>query len=178
MASFVDNNVKSYEAGEAIGAYIRVKKSGDTVVAAGVGEIGIGVTLANVALGDAVTVRLFNGYGTVFMVAAGAITKNAAVYPLAAGKTDDAQDGTAGGAPIGYAEEAATASGDVIEVLLRGHISSGPLASASQAAVVTTAPTNTTPYGFSTSAQAAALVTLVNQIRSDLITAGIIKGAA
>lgn len=51
-------------------------------------------------------------------------------------------------------------------------------ASASQAAVVTTAPTNSTPYGFSTSAQALAIVTLVNELRAELVLLGLIKGAA
>lgn len=54
----------------------------------------------------------------------------------------------------------------------------GVLASANQAAVTTTAATSTTPYGFSTTTQANAIVTLVNQLRSDLITAGTIKGSA
>lgn len=51
-------------------------------------------------------------------------------------------------------------------------------ASANQAAVATTGATNVTPYGFTTAAQADAIVTLVNQLRSDLVAAGIIKGAA
>lgn len=54
----------------------------------------------------------------------------------------------------------------------------GMRASAAQAAVVTTAPTSTSPYGFETAAQAAAIVTLVNELRTSLIHAGIIKGAA
>lgn len=58
--------------------------------------------------------------------------------------------------------------------------------------VVTTAATSTSPYGFATAAQGDAIVaavnsliarvaadtTLVNQIRSDLVTLGIIKGSA
>jgi len=58
--------------------------------------------------------------------------------------------------------------------------------------VVTTAATSTTPYGFTTSTQADAIVaavnslisrvsadvTLTNQVRSDLVTLGIIKGSA
>lgn len=49
--------------------------------------------------------------------------------------------------------------------------------SASQAAVATTAPTQTSPWGFSTSAQAAALITLVNEIRAMLVERGDIKGS-
>lgn len=51
-------------------------------------------------------------------------------------------------------------------------------AGAAQAAVATTAPTNSSPYGFASSAQAAALVTLVNELRAALVEKGIIKGAA
>lgn len=48
---------------------------------------------------------------------------------------------------------------------------------ASQAAVVTTAPTNSSPYGYATSAQAAAIVTLVNELRAALVAVGLIAGA-
>lgn len=51
-------------------------------------------------------------------------------------------------------------------------------AGAAQAAVATTAPTNISPYGFSTSAQAAALVTLVNEIRATMVEKGLMKGSA
>lgn len=49
--------------------------------------------------------------------------------------------------------------------------------SASEAAVATTGATTTTPYGFSTSTQANAIVTLVNQLRADLVALGLIKGS-
>jgi hypothetical protein len=49
---------------------------------------------------------------------------------------------------------------------------------AAQAAVSTTAATSTTPYGFSTSTQADAIVTLVNELRAACVAFGIIKGAA
>lgn len=51
-------------------------------------------------------------------------------------------------------------------------------ASADQAAVATTGATNTTPYGFTTAAQANAVVTLVNELRAALVEKGLIKGAA
>lgn len=47
-----------------------------------------------------------------------------------------------------------------------------------QSAVATTASTTTTPYGYTTSAQAEGVVTLLNQIRSDLVTLGLLKGSA
>lgn len=49
--------------------------------------------------------------------------------------------------------------------------------SAGQAAVVTTAATQSTPYGFATQAQADAIVTLVNALRTALVNLGLIAGA-
>ena len=51
-------------------------------------------------------------------------------------------------------------------------------AASSQAAVATTGSTNTSPYGYTTSAQADAIVTLVNEIRAVLVAAGLMKGSA
>ncbi len=45
-------------------------------------------------------------------------------------------------------------------------------AGAAQAAVATTAATNTTPYGYTTAAQADAIVALVNEIRATLVEKG------
>ena len=50
-------------------------------------------------------------------------------------------------------------------------------ASASQAAVTTTAATSSTPFGY-TEAQANAIVTLVNEIRDVLVELGLMKGEA
>jgi hypothetical protein len=47
-----------------------------------------------------------------------------------------------------------------------------------QAAVATTAPTQTTPFGYTTSAQATAIFTLLNEIRATLVEKGLMKGAA
>ena len=54
----------------------------------------------------------------------------------------------------------------------------GVRASADQAAVITTGATSTTPFGFATAAQADAIVTLINELRTSCIAARIIKGAA
>jgi hypothetical protein len=51
-------------------------------------------------------------------------------------------------------------------------------ASASQAAVSATAATQTTPWGFSTAAQADGIITLLNAIRAALVAHGLIKGSA
>ena len=49
---------------------------------------------------------------------------------------------------------------------------------AAQAAVATTAATNTTPYGYSTAAQADGIITLLNEIRTVLVNTGLMKGSA
>ena len=51
-------------------------------------------------------------------------------------------------------------------------------AGAAQAATATTASTNVAPYGYTTSAQADAIVTLVNEIRATLVEKGLMKGGA
>ncbi len=51
-------------------------------------------------------------------------------------------------------------------------------AGAAQAAVATTASTPTTPYGYTTAAQADAIVTLVNELRAWAVAQGAIKGSA
>ncbi len=48
---------------------------------------------------------------------------------------------------------------------------------AAQAAVATTGATNSSPYGYTTAAQADAIVTLVNEIRAALVAKGLIAGA-
>lgn len=64
---------------------------------------------------------------------------------------------------------------------LVGFFGTSPIAKrgvAAQAIVTTTAATTSTPYGFSTAAQADAIVTLVNELRATLIAYGLIKGSA
>lgn len=50
-------------------------------------------------------------------------------------------------------------------------------AGAAQASVATTAPTNSSPYGF-TQAQATAIIALLNEIQAALVEKGLIKGSA
>lgn len=49
---------------------------------------------------------------------------------------------------------------------------------AAQGAASATAATTTSPWGFSTSTQADAIVALVNKLRLDLVALGLIKGSA
>ena len=64
------------------------------------------------------------------------------------------------------------------KVALYGATPVAQRAGATQVAVTTTAATTTTPYGFSTSTQANAIVALVNELRASLVALGAIKGAA
>ena len=116
MNSFTTNGPVTCVAGEALEKYRQVKLDGNgtrTVVYADAGEAGIGVTLAKVAAGDSVGVRLWNAEGTIVVCAGGAVAAEAAVYSAADGKTDDVASGTS----IGTAFEAASADGDLIEII-------------------------------------------------------------
>lgn len=114
MSQFVDGNTKSFTASTAIAKYLRVALSAGQLIAAGaaVPEIGT-LEDASFAAGDVRAVRLRSAAGTVKMVASGAITAGAYCFGAASGKIS----ASAGGTPIGIALEAASADGDVIEVL-------------------------------------------------------------
>ncbi len=74
---------------------------------------GVGVNDFVVASGDLCTVNLFNGNGSVEVVALTAFAVGATIYPAAGGKVDDAVSGV----PLGTALQAATADGDIIEII-------------------------------------------------------------
>lgn len=100
----------------AIAAYKRVKFSGGKVAEAGLTDNDVGtLDYAALAADEYVAMNLRNKPGTVFMVAAGAISLHADVYTAASGKI------SATAAPTSYkrgkALQAATADGDVIPVL-------------------------------------------------------------
>lgn len=132
MSQTNDTSMLNAIAGEALGKYVRVKPSVGssvtspiTVVAAGVGERGIGVTRAAVASGEKIAITLYNKQGTIFMVSAAAITALANVYPAASGQATS----TASGIALGQALYAATGSGQVIEVLPAMHLDFSDVAS-------------------------------------------------
>jgi hypothetical protein len=113
-----NSGLRTFIAGEDLGENIRVKiESGTTmdppeVVAAGAGEQHIGVTQFAVSDGTAVTVKITATPGTVEVVAADSFSRGAVLYGAASGKVSD----TASGSSIGIAVEAATATGDIIEM--------------------------------------------------------------
>lgn len=105
-------------AGEALAAYRLVIPSSETVVYcdATLGHMPIGATTYGVASGDDASITLLSPDRTIQLETAGAIAQFARVYPAADGKIV-ALPATGGLKPCGIAMAAATASGDIIEVL-------------------------------------------------------------
>lgn len=115
MSQQVNGPEVTMQAGEDLIAYRRVKISGSTVVYADAGDPGIGVVQAAVDYSEDANacIRLDNTAGSSKMTADGAITAGAAVYPADDGKISASINGES----IGNALEAATADGDIIEVM-------------------------------------------------------------
>jgi hypothetical protein len=115
----IDGNNRTFTAGEALAAKRRVKiKSGTTttppeVVYADAGEQHIGITEYAAASGADVTVRLRTAAGTFECEAADSFAVGAVLYGANDGKISDSSSGSA----LGVALEAATAAGDLVEVL-------------------------------------------------------------
>lgn len=120
MGQYIDGNTKTFTAGAALAKHTRVKFSSGKMVAAGDDEKEIGTVVDAVfADGDPVTVRLVTANGTTQMIAAGAIAQGATVHTAADGEINDTQ--ATGAFIVGVALEAATADGDVIEILRNSH---------------------------------------------------------
>lgn len=114
MSQFVNTPTRTFEAGAAIGQYIRVKLVAGVLQVAAAADYGIGVTEEEAfAAGQKIAVRLWSAQGTMKMKAGAAITAGAEVRPAASGKIDDA--GTT--PPLGIAFEAASGDGSIIEVV-------------------------------------------------------------
>lgn len=114
---FTEDGTKTFIADEAIAQYARVKFDSDgRVTTAGLADQDIGVAmLAAAAAGDAIPVKFRNAPGTVPMIAIEALAVGALVYTEASGKIQDTAASTA--YLVGRALEAATADGDIIEVV-------------------------------------------------------------
>jgi len=94
----------------------------------------IGVTEYSVASGDIASVKLLNDGGTFEVTAAGVIALNADVYPAADGKISAT---VVPGKRIGKAIEAATADGDIIEILpIKGGADAVQTATAAAAVII------------------------------------------
>ena len=114
MSQQIEGPTITMQAGEDLIAFRRVKMSGATVVYADAGDSGIGTVQAVVDYSEdaSACIRLDNA-GTSKMTADGAITAGAAVYSADDGKISASINGES----VGNAREAATADGDIIEVL-------------------------------------------------------------
>lgn len=117
MSQYDDSGYKTFECDEAIAKFARVKLDSDgKITTAGLADKGIGVaTRETFAAGEPVSVKLNSGPGTCKMIASEALDAGATVYSEASGKVQDTAQATA--FQVGVALEAATADGDVIEVM-------------------------------------------------------------
>ncbi len=112
-------NPLTFIASVEIAQKLRVSIKAGTVTAppeveiAGVGDLGIGVNEVIVAATKNCAVEPYNKSGTLEMVADGVIAEGDEVYPAAGGKIS----ATGAGVSLGKAMEAATADGDIIEIL-------------------------------------------------------------
>ncbi len=120
-ATTVSNNARTFVAGEALDAYLLVKvdAAGDVVKStATASEPKVGFTVAPVASGEAATISLTHGGGSSYAIASEALAIGDIVYGDAGGKLS--ASGSSGD-KIGITLTAATADGDVIEVLPLHH---------------------------------------------------------
>jgi len=116
MSQYVETPTKAFTAGAAIGKHILVKLDTAKLAVAGLAEQAVGVIEDEAfADGDLRAVRLLSAQGTIKCVAAAAVAEAAVVYGRALGKVDDVS--TSSAIRVGVALEAATAAGDIIEVL-------------------------------------------------------------
>jgi len=120
-----NEGILTFQAGEDLAAHRRVKIESGTVttppevVYADAGEQAIGVTELAVSDGDNVAVKVNTFPGSIECVAADTFSIGATLYAAADGKVSDSSNGTA----IGIAKEAATAAGDIVEILGFGVLS-------------------------------------------------------
>jgi hypothetical protein len=120
MSQQVDTNTRTFTAAGTIPIYSRVVLgSGGTITVAGLAEKEVGTACEAAVSGDVIAVKLRTASGTHKMIAIEALAIGATVYTETAGKVQDTAQATA--FQIGTALEAATADGDVIEVLYNAH---------------------------------------------------------
>ncbi len=119
MGQYVETPTRTFIAGAAIDPYRRVTLSSGKLALAGITTRELGtLEEESFADGDIRAVRLRTAQGTCKMVANAAISAGAAVFTAANGKIGPSASTAF---KIGTALEAATADGDVIEVLRHNH---------------------------------------------------------
>lgn len=114
MAEYQGAHIRTFTSGEALEAGRGVLLSSSTVIYADSSENAIGVTTRKVADETPVAVAMFGP--VVSFEASAAVTAGAVVYLKDDGKVDDADAGS--DEKLGVALEAATASGDIISVVI------------------------------------------------------------
>jgi len=120
MSQYVDAQTKAFTAAGTIKQYARVVLgSGGTITEAGLAQKEIGTAMEPAVTGDVIAVRLRTAMGTHKMIALEALAIGATLYTEAAGKVQDTAEATS--FQVGTALEAATADGDIIEVLYNAH---------------------------------------------------------
>jgi len=111
MSQFNDTGYATVTLTETVGQYLRTNFAGELC---GITERGVGYACVAGVAGDVVSVALHSKPGTVKVVAAAAIAKDAIVYTAASGKVSVSASTAL---PLGIAKEAATDDGDVIEIM-------------------------------------------------------------
>lgn len=105
---------RAYLAGEDLARRRRVKLSGSTVIYSDAGDVSIAVTEYAITSGTKGTCRETNYNGTQEVTAAAAIVAGAVLYGADDGKVSSVPAGPG----IGFALEAASADGSIIEAIL------------------------------------------------------------
>jgi hypothetical protein len=121
MSQSYDSNYRTFTAAGAIPQYARCTLgSGGTITVSGLAEIDVGTAQTEAfASGDVISVKLRSAAGTHKMIAIEATDAGELLYTEAAGKVQVTAQATA--YVLGNALEAATADGDIIEVLYSSH---------------------------------------------------------
>jgi len=116
---YCENGTKAFvNGGSALARYTRVKLSSGVLAAAELEDVDLGVLTRRALANDYASVLLRTAAGTTPMIASEAISAGATVFTADAGKVGN----TATGAfQVGTALEAATADGDIIEVVRNRH---------------------------------------------------------
>lgn len=120
MSQYVDSQTKAFTAAGTIKQYARVTLgSGGTITEAGLAVKEIGTAMEPAVSGETISVRLRTAKGTHKMIAIEALAAGATLYTETDGKVQDTAASTS--FQLGTALEAATADGDIIEVLYNQH---------------------------------------------------------
>lgn len=115
MSQWIDGDYKTLTSGEAISPFRILHLASSVLTMSEYAETMIGVSIAYTATASPCTFKLLTGAGTFKIEAAGDFSQGAVLYGRSNGTVDDVSDNSA--LKVGIALEAATASGDIVEVL-------------------------------------------------------------